>query len=176
VRTSALSGPFGRIADVAGVDVAGVCLQCRMIFLLPSLPGVTGGVPGLMLAGLCTDCDGVVIAVDAAQRRLADLVVVIRAADARHAETLRRLVASWALAPPSPLAALAELGPVAPRVGAVIEADDAPVTERRALGALLVLLLPPLLEAAAGAADPDQIALTLLLDRVTPGSPRPMVA
>lgn len=152
-------------------DVAGACLDCRTIFLIPFVADDPGLAGGLAAAGLCTRCEGLVVAVEAAEQRLADMVVVVRMAGSLHFATLVQLVDSWRVAPPSPLAALAELGPVGPDVLDVFDVGSASATTRRAIGSLLVKVLGDLLRAAAGHEDPDAAAHAVLLEHVTPGRP-----
>lgn len=154
--------------------MAGACLDCRTIFLIPFVaedPGLAGGVAAV---GLCTRCEGLVVAVEAAEQRLADMIVVARTAGSMHFATLLQLVDSWQVAPPSPLAALAELGPVGPDVLDVFEVGSASATTRRAIGSLLVKVLGDLLRLAAGHEDPDIAARAVLLEHVTPGRPSPI--
>jgi hypothetical protein len=156
-------------------DIAAACVDCQTIFLLPRAPDDEGIAGGRAPVGLCTRCDGLVIAIDAAERHLADLIHVIRSAGSLHFATLLQLVESWQVAPPSPLAALAELGPVGPDVLDVFDVGPAGASARRAIGSLLVLTLPALMVAAAGHGDPDTLAARLLDGCVTPGTPRPLV-
>lgn len=140
-------------------DVVGVCLECQALYLLPVAPIESRG---LCAAGLCPDCNGLVVGVEPAERRLADVVSVVRAAERRHAATLRQLVDSWEVAVPSPLAALAELGPVAPDVLDVLDLGSVTATTRRAIGTVVVAVMPALLRAAAGRRDPDTAARRVL--------------
>lgn len=143
-------------------DVAGACLDCRTIFLLPYAPGDPGIAGRIAAAGLCARCGGLVVALDAAEQHLAEVIAVLRAASSLRFATLLQLVESWDVAPPSPLAAVAELGPVAPAVLAVFDVRSASSTGRRAVGALLMQVLPALLHAAVGHDDPAAAAHTIL--------------
>ncbi|MGH3744185.1 MAG: hypothetical protein ACRDTP_04935, partial [Mycobacteriales bacterium] len=97
--------------DACVPDVAGSCLGCRTIFLLPRQPLDPGIAGGRAAATLCARCGGLVVAVEACTDRLARMVTTLRAAgDLRYA-TVRALALSWRSVEPSPLAALAELGP-----------------------------------------------------------------
>lgn len=146
-------------------------MDCQALYLLPEVP-----VPrhGLSPAGLCLRCNGLVIGVEPAERRLADVVCVVRAADERHVATLRQLVDSWERAVPSPLASLAELGPVASDVLDVLDVASVSATTRRAIGTMVVAVMPALLRAAAGRRDADAIAHALLTKVATSKRPLPL--
>lgn len=155
------------VADAsAAPDVAGSCLGCRTIFLLPREPHDPGIAGGHAAAALCTRCGGLVVAVDACTDRLARMVVTLRSADIRRFGTVRALAVSWRAVEPSPLAALAELGPVSPDLVLDLGATGAPISVRIAVGVLLISVLVPLLEAAATDEPPDAAARRILADRV----------
>lgn len=147
-------------------DVAGLCLGCRTIVLLPrsaSDPGLAGGrVP----AAPCDACGGLVVAVDAATDRLTGAVETLRRTDPVRRATVRALAESWQRVEPSPLAAVAELGPVAPGLVEVLGVAHAPIGVRLAVGALLVSLLLPLLAAADSDEPAERAAARVLAERI----------
>ena len=147
-------------------DVAGSCLGCRTIFLLPREPLDPGIAGGRAAAALCSRCGGLVVAVDACADRLARMVDTLRSADARRRATVRALAVSWRSVEPSPLAALAELGPVSPELVDDLGVTGAPISVRIAVGVLLISVLVPLLDAAATDEEAAPAAQRILADRV----------
>lgn len=159
---------------VAAPDVAGSCLGCRTIFLLPREPRNPGIAGGRAAAALCARCGGLVVAVDACTERLERMVVTLRSADVRRAATVRVLALSWRSVEPSPLAALAELGPVSPALVRDLGVTGAPISVRIAVGVLLLSVLVPLVDAAATDEMPAAAAQRILADRVAASSSQPV--
>jgi hypothetical protein len=159
-------------------DVAGSCLGCRTIFLLPRKPLDPGIAGGRAAAALCPRCGGLVVAVDACTERLRRMVATVRSSDVRRYATVRALAMSWRAVEPSPLAALAELGPVSRELVRDLGVTGAPINVRIAVGVLLLSVLVPLLDAAATDEEPDAAARRILADRVaaTAATPVPQPA
>lgn len=158
----------------AAPDVAGSCLGCRTIFLLPREPGHPGIAGGRTAAALCARCGGLVVAVEACTDRLARMVRTLRAAGDLRVATVRALAVSWRLVEPSPLAALAELGPVAPGLVADLGVTGAPISVRVAVGVLLISVLVPLVDAAGTDEPAESAAQRILADRVAATAARPV--
>jgi hypothetical protein len=137
----------------------------------PLDPGIAGG---RAAAALCARCGGLVVAVDACTDRLARMVATLRSADVRRYATVRALAVSWRSVEPSPLAALAELGPVSPELVQDLGVIGAPISVRIAVGVLLISVLVPLLEAAATGEEPAAAAQRILGDRVAATASRPV--
>lgn len=155
-------------------DVAGTCLGCRTIFLLPRAPHDPGIAGGQAAATLCSRCGGLVVAVEACTERLALMVATLRASSDRRRATVRALARSWRAVEPSPLAALAELGPVSPALVDDLGVTGAPISVRVAVGVLLISVLTRVLDAAAGDELPERAAERILADRVAETAARPV--
>lgn len=155
-------------------DVAGSCLGCRTIFLLPREPLDPGIAGGQAAASLCPRCGGLVVAVDACTERLARMVGTLRGAGDRRYATVRALARSWETVEPSPLAALAELRPVSPDLVGDLGVSGGPISVRVAAGALLISVLVPLLDAAATDEPPAAAARRILADQVARSAAKPV--